>query len=671
MFSDLFRARLVRIDEFTGKSKKFKFRGGVWLKTVAAFVFLILVANSGAAAPPNYQLQFLGNGSPAAINNNGIVVGARLSGNNYTPLVSANGAAWQVLPLLPGAMSCFPTDVNDAGVIVGVSFDTQWNPSAVRWRTGKGGAYAIETLPRVAGHTSSYALAINNLGQVVGSRSSLGYSPTGTGWLYSDALGAVDLTTYNFWVYPRTLNDNGIIIGGQERLNLNTGQVDVIGAGPSNYNPVGGVAINNNGQIAGTASLRSSSLNIVSLFRYEPASGWTYLTGTSRYTAAYSINENGDIGYGELGAGIYLEGLGVYGVGSLLDPIYTNQGWTITGSGAYINDLRSVATIGRNSVTGETGGVLLTVIGQLPPPTAPANLTGVAHPGTRMEPFNSINLSWQNTSSLMRSFELQRRDVTTSNWVNLSLIPPGSGITHIDTTVGVAVTYEYRVRAVGLGGPGPWSESVTVTSPTTPLDQTPPTVAILNPVDGANVSGIVPATATATDNVAIEHFEISFWNQYTGQEVILGTTVNGQLTINWDTRGLTAATYRLRAFAYDTMGNWTTKDINVNVGGTTTNLLRVNSITLSATARNTVFVFGRVNIRDGNNEMVRGATVTGQWTLPSGQTEIDTATTGASGNVTFMAEGRRGTFTLRILSVTRSGYTFDMTNSVMTASITR
>lgn len=645
-------------------------RGKGFVCAFAALLFLA-VAGSASAAPPVYQLQFLGNGSPSAINNNGTVVGSRLAGNNYSPLVSLNGAAWSALPTPANAMSCFPTDVNDSGVIVGVSFDAQWNPTAVRWTLNKGN-YVVETLPRLPGQNSSYALGINNLGQIVGSRSSLGYSPTGTGWLYSDTLGPVDLTVFGFWVYPRAINDNAIIIGGQERLNFNTGQVDVIGNGPSNYNPVVGAAINNAGQIAGIATLRSSSLNIASLFRYEGASGWRYITGTSRYTAATSINNLGDIGFSELGPGVYLDNDTFYAVGDLLDPIWRNQGWSITGTGVHLNDLRSIATVGRNSATGEIGSVLLTATGQVPPPTAPSNLIGVAHPGTRMEPYNSINLSWTNTSVLTRSYELQRSESGTGNWIALALTPPGTGTAHVDTTVGVGVTYDYRVRAVGLGGASPWSAIVTVRAPTTPLDTTAPVATILDPADGANVSGIVPVTAQATDNVAVEYLEISFWNQYTGQEVIIGSAANGgPLTANWDTRGLNPAAYRLRAYAYDTMGNWTNRDIQVNVAAAPTMLMRVTNISLSAIGRNTVFVTGRVTVRDTNGDAVRSALVTAEWTLPSGETATQTWLTNSSGTATFWEEGRRGTFTLRIVSVTKNGLTFDPANSVMTKSVTR
>ena len=65
------------------------------LPNLLVLLALALSALAGAVpahtegAPPVYQLQFLGPGSPAAINNTGIVVGARLNGNNYVPLVSA------------------------------------------------------------------------------------------------------------------------------------------------------------------------------------------------------------------------------------------------------------------------------------------------------------------------------------------------------------------------------------------------------------------------------------------------------------------------------------------------------------------------------------------------------------------------------------------------------
>ncbi len=202
--------------------------------------------------------------------------------------------------------------------------------------------------------------AINNLGQIVGARSTLGYTPTGSGWLYRDGQGLVSLSAqYGLWVVPWDINDAGLIIAGAEQLNLASGQVTPLPAGPSNYYTPTGRYLNNSGQIGGYAPTTSTSLNIVSVFRYDPGKGWLFIAGTSKYTMVSSLNGGGDVGYGELGAGLYLEGQGTYAVYSLLDPAVTAAGWTITGSSPKINDGRQVAVSGSNSSTGQAGGVLL------------------------------------------------------------------------------------------------------------------------------------------------------------------------------------------------------------------------------------------------------------------------------------------------------------------------
>ncbi len=641
-------------------------------------ILAVLLLSLGVAAPvhgaedlPNYRLQFLGPGSPAAINNGGVVVGAKLNGNNYEPLVSVNGSPWTSLPIPNGATSVFPTDVNDSGVIVGVSYSS-WMPSAVRW-TPAGGSYAVEVLPRLPGDTASYATNINNLGQIVGSRSALGYVPTGSGWLYSDTLGVVALSTqYGLWTVPSGINDAGQIISGVERLDLATGAIDDIGGGPANYNPVTSVAINNSGMIAGSASLRSSSLNIISVFRYEGAAGWRFIAGSSKYTIASSLNNRGDIGYGEQGAGLYLDGLGTYALGSLIDPIVTNAGWTITGSSPKINDQRVVATIARNSITGETGGVLLTPTGTLQAPLAPVNLQGIAHTATRMEPYNSIDLTWENSSTLTRSYELERREAGGTAWTLLSLTPPGTATHHTDTTVGVGIAYEYRIRAVGLGGTSLWSDVVNVTSPTTPLDTTPPVVNISSPLNGATVSGTATISAQATDNVAVEYLEISYWDQYLGQQVSLGSVSNaGALSVNWNTSGLTPAAYALRVYAYDTLGNWAQTDITVNVGASLTSM-RISNITLSGTASGSrANITGYVYVKDNTGRSIQNVAVTIRWNLPNGSTRITTASTNSSGQAKFTVSGTRGTYTLTVTNATKSGYSFDIAGSLLAKSISK
>ena len=100
-------------------------------------------------------------------------------------------------------------------------------------------------------------------------------------------------------------------------------------------------------------------------------------------------------------------------------------------------------------------------------------------------------------------------------------------------------------------------------------------------------------SAQATDNVAVEYLEISFWNQYQGQQVILGSVSNaGALSVNWDTRSLTPPTYTLRAYAYDTLGNWTQTEIPVNVTAAAASSIRVSNISLSASGRTSITVTG-------------------------------------------------------------------------------
>jgi hypothetical protein len=641
------------------------------------FALTIVLAVAGLSAAtaegglPGFELQFLGTGSPTAINGTGVVVGTRVVNGNYVPLVSAGGTPWSVLPSPAGALSTLPTDVNDGGMIVGVSYDAQMVPKAVRWRAGASG-YIVEFLPRIAGDSSSYATAVNNLGQVVGARGALGYVPTGGGWLYSEASGLTDLQArYGWYVVPVDLNDAGFVIGGAERLDMNTGLVEWIGNGPSNYNPVTGVAINSAGRIAGAASLRSTSLNIVSAFRYDRATGWTFIAGSSKYTVASSVNDLGDVVYGELGAGIYLEGLGTYAVNDLLSPAAIDAGWAVTGNGGEINGQRAIATQGRNALTGQTGGVLLTPSGVLQPPAAPTNLSGVAHTATRSEPYNSIDLTWQSGSALTRSYELQRSAAGANQWSTLSLTPPATATSHSDTTVGVAITYDYRVRAIGAAGPGPWSNVARVTSPSTPLDTTKPVVTIRTPASGATVSGTVAVTADATDNVGVEYLEISFWNQYTGQQVILGSvSKSGSLSVNWNTAGLTPATYALRAYAYDAIGNWAQTEIPVAVGAG--NSMRVASISVSAkVAGSKVNVTADLAVIDAAGRGVGGATVSARWTLPGGGTQTATAVTGSNGRARLAVSGTRGTYVFTVTGVTKPGYAFDSGGSVLTRTITR
>jgi Bacterial Ig domain len=521
---------------------------------------------------PSYNLRFIGEGTVVAINNVNTLVGMRTNASNLlkTPLVSLGGASWTTVPLPAGATGGFPTALNDSGTIVGVA-DMSGGRRAVRWPPGVNG-YAVDVLPLPPGELASYATGINNNGDIVGARAGILGTPYGFGWLHTGAGGIISLDTqYGWFATPNDINDHGVILSGTQTFDLATQTVSDVGlSGPASDNPIGGVVINNAGQILGNTTLRSSSLNIAKVYRYTPGAGWLFISGTSKYTAGTSLNNTGDVGWGELGAGIYIEGIGPHALGSLLDPATAAAGWSITGNGCLINDHRVVATLGKNTGTAQTGVVLLTPVGQLPPPAAPTGLVATPHPATSSEPYMSINLSWTHADPILtRTYELERRVRGQTAWSPVPLVPPYMSTLHQDTTVAPGIAYDYRVRAVGVAGPGPWSAIATATAPADPLDTTRPEVFIVSPANSANVSGIVSISATASDNVGVSNLEISYWNPYLGREIILGSASDSDShTANWDTRGLPTATYAIRVIASDAIGNWQRAEVSVNVSNT-------------------------------------------------------------------------------------------------------
>jgi PKD repeat protein len=557
------------------------------LRSIGMLSLLLLTFAAGMASmqpafaaesPPSYELTYLGVGSPAAINKNGTVAGARLNGVNYEPLVSIGGSTWSPLPIPSGAQSVFPTGINDNDVIVGVSY-TAWVARAVRWTPGARGTYTVELLPLLPGSTSSYATDINNLGQVIGSRSTMGYTPQGTGWVYSDSAGLVDLyATHGLAVIPTAINDNGLILAGIELLDLKTGTVSIIGGGPDNYDPVTAIAINNDGMMAGYAALRSSSLKIISVFFNDGNNGWKFIAGSSQWTTASSINSLGDVGYGEQGAGIYLNGIGVFGLNSLLSSTTTSAGWVITGNGVKVNDLRQVATLGRNSITGQTGGVLLTPTGtavvQPPaPPPAPAPLLSVSQTS------GTAPLTVNFTSSA-------------------STVPGGSLISFISMDYG--------------DGSG-------------------------NQVIGSYVGG------TASVNRTSSHTYIA------------AGTYTARLTVNY----------------LDASRSTATTTITVNPVALAP-ALRSTAIDLTAKlSRSKVSVSGKVVVQNSSGGAGAGAVISATWTIPGGGTKTQTLTTNTAGTATFSASGNRGTYTLKVNGISKTGYSFDSANSVLSKSITR
>ena len=160
-------------------------------------------------------------------------------------------------------------------------------------------------------------------------------------------------------------------------------------------------------------------------------------------------------------------------------------------------------------------------------------------------------------------------------------------------------------RARDAAGNITTSAQVTVT---TNNDKTAPAVNITSPTDGATISGTIPVTANATDNIAV------IGVQFLLDGVNLGTEVTtAPYSISWNTATATNGAHILTVRARDAAGNTTiSSPINVTVNGDitppTVNITSpadgatiVGTITVTANASDNIAVVGVQFLLDGVN----------------------------------------------------------------------
>lgn len=110
--------------------------------------------------------------------------------------------------------------------------------------------------------------------------------------------------------------------------------------------------------------------------------------------------------------------------------------------------------------------------------------------------------------------------------------------------------------------------------------------------------------------------------------------------------------------------------LTATLPGCSFHCLRAVAIQLQARVkRGSRVVTGRVTIQDENGAPVPTALVVAAWTQPDGSTRDGNAWTGANGVATFATSGPRGSYTLRIMNIVRSLYTFDPGRSVLARSL--
>ena len=291
------------------------------LRTTLLSLFLITVPLTPAiSAParaaeglPSYQLQFLGSGSPVAINGSGTAAGSRLVNGSTTSRWSASPGHPGRCCRCPPVRRVFPhrpeRQRRHRRCVRMTPDGTRWRcaghlrVAATPWRRCR--ACWVRLLPTPAGSTISVRW----------------WARAGTGLhsRHDHRLAVQRPARRGGPVCPVRLGDRTHRAERQRAADRQHRDAQpehrfagTVPPGPSNYNPITPKYINNNNQMAGAASLPSQSLNIVSAYRYDPGSGWTFIAGSSKYTTVASLNLRGDVGYGEQGAGLYLDGLGTY-----------------------------------------------------------------------------------------------------------------------------------------------------------------------------------------------------------------------------------------------------------------------------------------------------------------------------------------------------------------------
>jgi hypothetical protein len=83
-----------------------------------------------------------------------------------------------------------------------------------------------------------------------------------------------------------------------------------------------------------------------------------------------------------------------------------------------------------------------------------------------------------------------------------------------------------------------------------------------------------------------------------------------------------------------------------------------------------VTVKGQVTVRNENGSPIPQALVVVTWTLPNGTTQSQNAWTDNRGLALFSTSPSRGTYTLKVVNIVKSLYTFNPSRSVLSKSIT-
>jgi uncharacterized membrane protein len=426
------------------------------MKILPSGILIFIVTCAPAIAAPQYSARFIG----TLIGVSGLNASGQIVGSSDSPSVRGWVAGpfgpQELLPLPPGMVSSWAKDINDNGVIVGAvsSFSSpDFSPVAAVWTPDGDGGYAIRTFGHLPGDLGSVATAVNSVGDVVG------YSKGGTFrravW-FTEAGGLVDLTPQGIFD-PNAINDERVLVDSStptHRMDLDTMVPENLPLPAGSYRSTTGYAINESGQVAGTAVLTSGSC-VTQAARFTDGIGWEILSSCSSAVQASGINDLGDTIWRHAIANyVLLEGEGTFVVEDLI--VNTVGHWSVVNSYAVdINNSRELAVFAHNDTLGQSGTVLLVPMCT----SAPGEMAGLKFDADKTTlRWNAAPVTYDVAHGTLPQIRVGQMECIDSGLTSPELsvpeLPPAGGM------------LGYLVRGVNDCGAGAWGGAIT--SPSCP-----------------------------------------------------------------------------------------------------------------------------------------------------------------------------------------------------------
>ncbi|MBL0125841.1 MAG: hypothetical protein IPP88_25365 [Betaproteobacteria bacterium] len=199
-------------------------------------------------------------------------------------------------------------------------------------------------------------------------------------------------------------------------------------------------------------------------------------------------------------------------------------------------------------------------------------------------------------------------------------------------------------------------------------------------ITASPASGTAPLSVTLTSSATmdpngpmISSYQVNYGDGTSNQFILNAGNSVPSFTGTSSHTYTTAGTYLATLTVFYSNGTSASSTATIVVNPVVvTPVLRSTAINLSATLqKNKVSASGNVVVQNSSGVVISGAVVSATWAKPGGTTVTATATTGSTGVARFSTNGNRGTYTLTVNNISKTGYNFDSTSSVLSASITK